>query len=175
MLQEPPAGHDVCAYLSLDRMRSKESVWDYPRPPRMEDTARHLWVVFNGIVIADTTSAKRILETSHPPTYYFPPQDVRSQFLVPATGKSWCEWKGSAAYYHIKVGDRESRSAAWFYPSPEPPYDSLKNYVAFYASRVDECFVDGERVRSQAGDFYGGWITSDIAGPFKGEPGTAGW
>ncbi len=153
----------------------QESVWDYPRPPRLEDTDRHLQVVFGGMVIADTRRAKRILETSHPPVYYLPPEDVRLECFTPAPGQSYCEWKGMASYYTITVGDKQAASAAWYYPNPTPAFAPLQNYIALYPGRMDACTVDSERVTPQPGEFYGGWITSDIVGPFKGEPGTSGW
>jgi uncharacterized protein (DUF427 family) len=153
----------------------QESVWDYPRPPRLEDTARHIQVVFNGITIAETRRAKRVLETSHPPVYYIPPEDIKMEYLQPTPRSSWCEWKGQAGYYTITVGDKQAAHAAWFYPQPTTGFESIRGYVAFYPHLMDGCYVDGERVRPQAGGFYGGWITSDIVGPFKGEPGTQGW
>lgn len=153
----------------------QESVWDYPRPPRLEDTEKHIQIVLNGIVIADTSRAKRVLETSHPPVYYIPPEEVRLQYFTPAAGQSYCEWKGMASYYTITVGDRTVPQAAWYYPNPAPAFAALQNHIAFYPSRMDSCTVDGELVTPQAGDFYGGWVTSDIVGPFKGEPGTLGW
>ncbi|BAC09997.1 DUF427 domain-containing protein [Thermosynechococcus vestitus] len=153
----------------------QESVWDYPRPPRLEPTAKHLRVIFNGLVIADTQRGKRVLETSHPPVYYFPPEDVQSQYLVPSARQTFCEWKGQGAYYHIKVGDRQAENAAWYYPKPTPAFAAIRNYIAFYAGLMDECTVDGVVVIPQPGGFYGGWITPDIVGPFKGAPGTWGW
>ena len=153
----------------------QESVWDYPRPPRLEDSDRLVEVVFGGVKVADTTRAKRVLETSHPPVYYVPPEDIRMEHLQLAGGTSFCEWKGAARYYDLSVDGRTEPRAAWSYPDPVPAYASLRGYVAFYPSRMDECFVDGERVEAQEGDFYGGWITSDIVGPFKGAPGTWGW
>lgn len=153
----------------------QESVWDYPRPPRLEDTTKHIQVVFNGVTIAETRRAKRVLETSHPPVYYIPPEDIKMEYLLPTSRSSWCEWKGQAGYYTIAVGDKQAAQAAWFYPQPTPGFESIRGYVAFYPHLMDACFVEGERVRSQAGGFYGGWITSDIVGPFKGEPGTQGW
>ncbi len=146
----------------------QESVWDYPRPPRLEDSTRHIQVSFNGEVIADTTRAKRILETSHPPVYYIPPEDLRLEFFEKTRRQTYCEWKGQAAYYTIKVGGKTSPNAAWYYPNPSPGYESLKNYVAIYPGRVEAALVDGEQVEPQPGDFYGGWITKDIIGPFKG-------
>jgi uncharacterized protein (DUF427 family) len=153
----------------------KESVWDYPRPPRVEISSQSTWVVFNGIVIAKTNKPLRVLETSHPPTYYFPPESVQHQYLFHTNKKSLCEFKGIADYYTIEIGKRLSENAAWSYHSPNTKFASLKDYVAFYPGLVDACYVDGERVQAQEGDFYGGWITSVIEGPFKGGRGTAGW
>lgn len=153
----------------------QESVWDYPRPPRLEDSSKHIQVVFNEIVIADTHQAKRVLETSHPPSYYIPPEDIQQEYLICTARSTFCEWKGQAGYYTIKVGDRTAESAAWFYSSPTPYFVAIKDYVCFYASRMDACYVDGEKVAAQPGDFYGGWITEDIVGPFKGIAGSWGW
>jgi uncharacterized protein (DUF427 family)/drug/metabolite transporter (DMT)-like permease len=153
----------------------QESVWDYPRPPRIEATSRHIRVMFGGQVIADTHAAKRVLETSHPPAYYIPPQDIRMEYLERTKHSSWCEWKGRARYYTVTVGDSQATNAAWSYSQPVPAYAAIEDYVAFYPQKMDACFVDGEEVRPQPGGFYGGWITDDIVGPFKGGPGTAGW
>ncbi|BAU40438.1 hypothetical protein O77CONTIG1_00235 [Leptolyngbya sp. O-77] len=153
----------------------QESVWDYPRPPRLEVTSKRVQVVFNGVAIADTQRAKRILETSHPPVYYIPPEDIRMEYLTPTPRSSFCEWKGQAGYYTITVGDRTAENAAWFYANPVSAYAEIKDHVAFYPSRMDACYVDGEQVQAQPGDFYGGWITQDIVGPFKGGPGSWGW
>ncbi len=153
----------------------QESVWDYPRPPRVEATSRHLEVYFRGERIADTRSALRVLETSHPPTYYIPPADVDRRFLIPSAYQSACEFKGVAHYFHLVDGEIRVLNAAWSYPSPKPPFDPVQGHFAFYPSRVEACFVDGERVLAQEGDFYGGWITADVAGPFKGGPGTRNW
>ena len=153
----------------------QESVWDYPRPPRMEDVDKKVKVVFGGVTLAYTTRAKRVLETSHPPVYYVPPEDVRMEHLEPAGGRSYCEWKGVAGYYDVAVDGRREGRAAWYYPDPVPAYAALKDHVAFYPSRMDACWVDGEKAEAQEGDFYGGWITRDIVGPFKGAPGTRGW
>ncbi|MBI1296430.1 DUF427 domain-containing protein [bacterium] len=154
----------------------QESVWDYPRPPRLEDVPQRIRVVFNGVTIADTTRAQRVLETSHPPTYYIPAEDVQMEYLqLSARGQSWCEWKGRAVYYDLEVGEREVAAVAWAYPKPTPGFVSIAGYVAFYAGKVDACYVGEEQVQSQAGDFYGGWVTSNIVGPFKGGPGTMGW
>ncbi len=153
----------------------QESVWDYPRPPRLEKTTRHLTIVFGGETIADTVRGYRVLETSHPPVYYFPPEDVRTEFLTKAANSSFCEWKGRAGYYELRVGDRFVMNAAWFYAAPTEAFAAIKDFVAFYPSKMDECRVDGELARAQDGDFYGGWITRDIVGPFKGGAGTWGW
>jgi len=153
----------------------QESVWDYPRPPRVERSGRHVQVMFDGEVIADTRRAVRVLETSHPPVYYIPPEDIRPGTLVTTERTSWCEWKGQARYYTVRSGDRVARDAAWTYPDPVPGYEAIKGHVAFYPAPMDGCYVDGERVRPQPGGFYGGWITDDVVGPFKGGPGTTGW
>jgi len=153
----------------------KERVWDYPRPPRLEPTPKQIRVEFAGVVLADIRSAIRLLETSHPPVYYIPPNDVATQFLVEPTGISYCEWKGNAGYYNVVVGDARADRAAWFYADPTPAFRPIRDYIAFYPGRMDGCFVDGERVMAQPGDFYGGWITSDLVGPFKGGAGTCGW
>jgi uncharacterized protein (DUF427 family) len=159
----------------IDPGPCQESVWDYPRPPRVEETARHVKVVFNGEVIADTQRAIRVLETSHPPVYYIAPEDVRMAYLTETGHRTWCEWKGQASYYSLSVGGRRVENAAWFYPKPTTGYEGIQGHVAFYPGKMDDCYVDGERVEAQPGDFYGGWITDDIVGPFKGRPGTAGW
>ncbi len=153
----------------------QESVWDYPRPPRVEESGRHVVVVFGGVVIADTHAARRVLETSHPPVYYIPPEDVRMEHLEPASGTSYCEFKGQASYYTLRVDNAVAPEAAWYYPKPSPGFESIRGHVAFYPARVDACYVDGELVRAQEGSFYGGWITSEVVGPFKGAPGTRGW
>lgn len=153
----------------------QESVWDYPRPPRVEPSNKHIHVIFNGTVIADSRSAYRVLETSHPPVYYIPPQDVRMEFLRVTARQTFCEFKGTARYFSVTVDGKQAENAAWCYPSPASGYAALKNYVAFYPQRMDGCFVDGERVTPQSGDFYGGWITCEIVGPFKGDVGTWDW
>jgi uncharacterized protein (DUF427 family) len=153
----------------------QESVWDYPRPPRVERTDRHLRVVFNGVTIAETRRALRVLETSHPPVYYIPPEDVLVAHLVEVAGSTWCEWKGRASYYDVVVDGRRVERAAWTYHEPHGDFEAIKDHIAFYPGRMDACYVDGERVTPQPGGFYGGWITSDVVGPFKGAPGTRGW
>jgi uncharacterized protein (DUF427 family) len=160
----------------IEPQPGQESVWDYPRPPRIERSHKKIEVVFNGVTIAQSDRTYRILETSHPPVYYIPPEDIDRKYLKPGiASRSFCEWKGFADYYTVVVGDKEAVNAAWYYSQPNAVYDAIKNYVAFYPSKMDACYVDGEQVQSQPGDFYGGWITRDIVGPFKGEPGTWGW
>jgi uncharacterized protein (DUF427 family) len=153
----------------------QESVWDYPRPPRLESSPRLIRVVWDGRVIAETSRAYRVLETSHPPVYYIPVADIDPTVLEPSSRSSFCEWKGRARYHTLLSPARRSVDAAWSYPDPTRPFAQIKDYLAFYPSRVDECTVDGKLVRAQPGDFYGGWITDDIVGPFKGDPGTMGW
>ena len=152
-----------------------ESVWDYPRPPRAESTSRRIRIEAGGRVIVDTTEAKRVLETSHPPVYYISPSDILDGVLEPSPRRTFCEFKGVAHYWDVVVGGRRLEAAAWSYPEPAPGYEALTDHVAFYPSRMDACFVDDERVIPQEGDFYGGWITSEITGPFKGGPGTGTW
>lgn len=155
--------------------QGQESVWDYPRPPRVEPTPKHIRVIFNGQTIAETRRALRVLETSHPPTYYIPKEDIRTEFLTSSARRTFCEFKGTATYWTLRVGEQTSQDAAWSYPKPTPGYEALRDHITFYASRVESCFVEDERVQAQEGDFYGGWITSDIVGPFKGAPETLGW
>jgi uncharacterized protein (DUF427 family) len=152
-----------------------ESVWDYPRPPRLEMSTRHLVVRHGGLVLAESRRNWRVLETSHPPVFYLPPDGIAAGVLEPSAKRSYCEYKGEASYWHLRVGDELLRDAAWSYQEPTAGFAAIAGAVAFYASRVDECTVDGERVTPQPGDFYGGWITADIVGPFKGEPGTSDW
>jgi uncharacterized protein (DUF427 family) len=153
----------------------QESVWDYPRPPRLEPTVRRLRVVYGGSVIAETRRGWRVLETSHPPNYYFPADDVAPGAVERGDGSSWCEFKGRAHYFTARAGDRVAPEAAWGYDDPSSGYGALAGAVAFYAGRVDAAYVDDELVVPQPGGFYGGWITSDVVGPFKGAPGTLGW
>ncbi len=153
----------------------QESVWDYPRPPRLEKSEKHIRVVVGAVTIADSRNALRVLETSHPPVYYIPPADVRMDLLTATRRQSFCEWKGAARYYDLQVNGKVIEEVAWSYPSPTAAFAELKDCLAFYPGKMDACYVDDELVQSQAGGFYGGWITSDIVGPFKGEPGTMGW
>lgn len=152
-----------------------ESVWDYPRPPALQACTRHVRVEFGGVVVADSTAALRILETSHPPTIYIPPADIAPGSIQPAAGHSFCEWKGVASYLDVVASGRRAERAAWTYPEPTAPYESLRGHVAFYPGRMDACWLDDELVQAQPGDFYGGWITADLRGPFKGPPGTRTW
>ena len=152
----------------------QESVWDYPRPPRVEPSDARVIVRFAGRVICDTRRPLRVLETSHP-AYYLPRDDFAPSALQPVPGTTFCEFKGTAAYFDLVVGVRVAARAAWHYPQPAPGYEALRDHVALYPGRVDEAKVDGEVVQPQPGDFYGGWITSAVVGPFKGGLGTRGW
>ncbi len=158
----------------------QESVWDYPRPPRVEPTGEHVVVVLGGAVVCDTRRALRVLETSHPPAYYLPVEDVAPGALRPAPGESWCEFKGLATYLDVLGGvvggaATVAPAAAWTYRSPSPGFERLAGHVSLYPGRMDSCTVDGEVVLPQEGGFYGGWITGRVVGPFKGAPGSRGW
>lgn len=156
----------------------QESVWDYPRPPAVEEVDELLTVVVCGQVVAKTTKGFRVIETSSPPVYYFPPNDVEMSALQRNKHRTICEWKGQASYWDIAIGDCVVEHAAWSYENPmkhSNDYGVLKNYLAFYAQKADECYVAGEKVIPQPGSFYGGWITSKLTGPFKGEPGSQYW
>ncbi len=153
----------------------QESVWDYPRPPRVEPSHERIVLRMGDEIIADTTDSVRVLETSHPPVYYLPRSAFAAGVLQPAAGSSYCEFKGAAGYLSLVGGGRRADRAAWFYPTPSPGFEELVGRVAVYPAAVDSCEVAGEQVTPQAGGFYGGWITSRVVGPFKGEPGTMGW
>jgi uncharacterized protein (DUF427 family) len=153
----------------------QESAWDYPRPPRLEPTPAHLVVVLGGVIIADTVRGFRVLETSHPPSYYFPPDDLVPGALESSAGTSFCEWKGRAQYFSVRGGERVEADAAWTYTTPSDAFAPIRDHVAFSPDRMDACYVDDELVVAQPGGFYGGWITSKVVGPFKGGPGTRGW
>lgn len=153
----------------------QESAWDYPRPPAVVASHRLVRVELAGVTVAESGRARRVLETAGAPCWYIPPEDVRTDLLEDANYRTVCEWKGRADHYDLVVGDRRARRAAWSYASPLPGYESIAGWFAFYAGRVDAATVDGERVTPQPGGFYGGWVTSDVVGPFKGEPGTEGW
>lgn len=161
--------------LRVEPRPGQESVWDYPRPPRLEPVTKRLRVVFNGVTIADTVRGHRVLETSHPPVYYFPSYDIRMDHLSVSGGASSCEWKGGARYFTIDVNGTKAERAAWCYPEPTPAFTDIRDHIAFYCPLMDACLVGDEQARPQPGSFYGGWITDEIVGPFKGEPGTAGW
>ena len=153
----------------------QESVWDYPRPPRLEPFTGRLTVELGGEVIADTDRGWRVLETSHPPTYYLPRLAFRDGVLRDAVGSSWCEWKGRARYFDLVTPAQVAEKAAWSYPNPTAGFEPIAGAVAVMAGMVDRCTVDGETVVPQPGGFYGGWITSRVVGPFKGAPGSYGW
>jgi uncharacterized protein (DUF427 family) len=153
-----------------------ESVWDYPRPPAVRACTRDVRVDLAGQILADSNRALRVLETSHPPTIYIPPDDVRLDLMVPSRQRStWCEFKRAASYLDALVGNRLYAAVAWTYTEPAPGYEPLRDHLAFYPGRVDAAWLDDERVLAQDGDFYGGWITAEIVGPFKGAPGTLRW
>ncbi len=150
-------------------------MWDYPRPPRLEPTSSMIEVVLGGRVVARTDRAFRVLETSHPPTYYLPRSCFAEGSLRDAAGGSFCEWKGQASYLDVLGPDAVAPRAAWFYPSPTAAFADLVDTVALYPGAMDRCTVDGEVVRAQPGGFYGGWVTAAVVGPFKGGPGTSYW
>lgn len=150
----------------------QESVWDYPRPPKLVADKRRVIVKFAETIVAESTKSYRVLETAGPPTFYIPPKDVMVELLQSFPGASVCEWKGTARYWSLETSTREA--VGWSYPTARTPYEQISGYFSFYLGRL-ECFVDNERVRPQPGYFYGGWVTNEIAGPWKGEPGTAWW
>jgi uncharacterized protein (DUF427 family) len=153
----------------------QESVWDYPRPPSAVVTPRRIVVQLGGRVIAETDRAVRVCETSHPPVYYLPRDDVAAGVLERGQGRSVCEWKGAATYWDAVVDGIRVPAVGWSYEDPAPGYELLRRAVAFYPGRVERALVDGEQALPQAGGFYGGWITHEVVGPFKGEAGTVGW
>jgi uncharacterized protein (DUF427 family) len=152
----------------------QESVWDYPRPPRVEQTSREVTVQAGTVEIARSRRCLRVLETASPPTFYLPPEDVRVEFLEQAQGRSRCEWKGEARYWTVKLPGLLLERVAWSYPDPLPGYEAIRDYLSFYPARVT-CHVDSVRVEPQPGQFYGGWVTPEVVGPFKGEPGSEAW
>lgn len=147
-----------------------ERVSAYPRPPRLEASTAHIVVRALGELLADTHRSLRVLETFHPPTYYLPPDSLRQAMLRPAAGHSFCEWKGVADYWDVVLGERCLPRAVWSYRRPQPPFAALAGWYALYPGRMDGCWLDGERVEPQPGGFYGGWISSAVVGPFKGDP-----
>jgi uncharacterized protein (DUF427 family) len=153
----------------------QESVWDYPRPPATQPIATRLQVWFAGVALADTTHGLRVIETSSPPVYYIPQEDVRTDFLTPMVHTTLCEWKGLATYWNVSIRGRRQEAVGWSYDNPEPEYHRLKRHFAFYAGLVDSCLVGQAQVQPQPGDYYGGWVTANIVGPFKGAPGTQRW
>lgn len=152
----------------------QESVWDYPRPPAVVESSAVVEVHFGGMTIGSSSGSYRVLETSHPPTFYLPPADLADGVLRPADGGSFCEWKGRAVYLDVVVGERIAPSAAWSYPSPTPAFRALAGHISFYPALV-QCTVNQIPVTPQAGGFYGGWVTPDVLGPFKGDQGTSWW
>lgn len=158
----------------LEPRPDQESVWDYPRPPLLQKSNRRVQVWLDGVLIADTSDAYRVLETYHPPTWYLPPGDIATTMLRPAEGSSFCEWKGAASYYDVVTDRHTAQRGAWTYFDPTPAFAELAAHVSFYPSMLD-CRVDSQIVEPQAGGFYGGWVTTDVTGPFKGVPGMDGW
>ena len=154
-----------------EKKKGQESVWEYPRPPSLETVSRHILVKTDSFTVAETREAIRILETASPPSYYLPPTSLKTN-LFERSDKSFCEWKGIANY--LALDDLNSEPIAWVYKDPTFDFSSIRNYVGFYPARI-ECWLDGELVKPQPGLFYGGWVTDDLVGPFKGEPGTGWW
>ena len=153
----------------------QESVWDYPRPPGLEPTVSLIRIIFAGVLIAESRQAIRIIETSCPPVYYIPPDHIHTEYVVQIGVGTLCEWKGLAQYWSVRVGNKVIESAAWSYPDPELPYTRIRDYLAFYPGKMDTCMVDDQIAIAQESDYYGGWITPDIVGPFKGQPGSEEW
>ncbi len=153
----------------------QESVWDYSRPPRVEPVSQPVRVEFDGLVIALSSRAVRVCETSSPPGYYIPPADVDLDRIAASARTSFCEWKGLAHYWTVRSPRREAKDSAWSYPAPDPGFEVLRDYLAFYPRRMDACYVGDRRVEPQPGFYYGGWVTPDLVGPFKGVPGSEGW
>lgn len=154
--------------------RPRESVWDYPRPPRVEPVARRVRVSLGGAGLVDTSQALRVLETAGAPTVYVPAGEVADGVLRPAAGTSFCEWKGTATYFDVVAGGRTAPRAAWTYERPSGPFAAIAGWISFYPALV-ECLLDDEPVEPQPGGFYGGWVTAEITGPIKGVPGSGGW
>lgn len=153
----------------------EESVWDYPRPPRVEQVVRRVRIELAGITIADSTRALRVCETSSPPCYYVPQADILMDHMEPSTRTSFCEWKGLASYWSVRVESRLAKDSAWSYPRPDPGYEAITDYLGFYPRRMDACWVGEDRVSPQPGLYYGGWVTPELTGPFKGAPGSEAW
>jgi uncharacterized protein (DUF427 family) len=153
----------------------QESVWDYPRPPRVEPVAARIRVELDGRTIADTARALRVSETASPPCYYIPPADILMDLLEPSSRTSFCEWKGMASYWSVRAGVRFAKDSAWSYPDPDEGFEAIKDCIAFYPKRMDACWVGEAKVAPQPGFYYGGWVTPNLVGPFKGVPGSEGW
>jgi len=153
----------------------QESVWDYPRPPAVVPCTHRIRVVHRGRTVADSMGAMRVLETSQPPAYYLPRADIDTSLLVTSGQRSMCEWKGMASYWSLSIDGAVDDDVAWSYERPTAAFTAITGHLAFYAQAVDECWVGDERVVPNPGNFYGGWITSAVVGPFKGGPGTLGW
>lgn len=153
----------------------QESVWDYPRPPRVELSKKRVRISVGGLMLVDSKRALRVLETSHPPVYYLPQADIAMHYLRLEAKTSYCEFKGQAGYWQLQLEDKLIKSAAWSYPKPAKGFEMIAHHLAFYPGKMDACFLDDEQILAQEGDFYGGWISSDIVGPFKGGLGTWGW
>lgn len=154
---------------------TQRSVWSFPRPAIAQPSAANVVIEHRGMIVADTRASVCTLETSHPPSYYIPPDDIAPGVLRRASGQSFCEWKGAAVYWDVVIGGSLLPRVGWSYPDPSPAFAALRDHVAFYAAPFDRCSVDGVTVVPQPGEFYGGWITPDLAGPFKGIPGSMGW
>ena len=165
---------DVRPDFAVEPSEGQESVWDYPRPPRVEPDPRRIEVICNEAVVADTRRAFRVLETASPPVFYLPVADIKMEYLEPARGSSHCEWKGRASYWKLHVGKTVIDQAAWSYPEPSAGFEVIAGFLSFYPAKV-ECRVAGQRAKPQPGGFYGGWVTPEIVGPVKGEPGTGWW
>ena len=153
----------------------QQSVWDFPRPAIAQPSDAHVMIEHRGLVIADSRASIRTLETSHPPSYYFPPDAIAPGALRRTSGSSFCEWKGHAHYWDVVAGGVTLAKVGWSYPEPSRAFAMLRDHVAFYAGPFDRCSINGETVVPQPGGFYGGWITSAVSGPFKGVPGSMGW
>jgi len=146
----------------------QESVWDYPRPPKTEKTSKQIRIIYDGVLIAKSDRAVRVLQHGHPPVYYIPQEDIQMKFLIPSAKTSTCEFKGTASYYDIKSKTKENKNAAWTYPNPSPGYEMIRDYVAFYPKFMDACYVNNERVLPELDEYFGGWVTHEIVGPFEG-------
>ena len=153
--------------MQTSQLSGRESIWEYPRTPIIRSANRHIQVIHDNTNIADTTRALKVCENGHPPSYYLPPEDVRMELLVPCERKTFCEWKGIATYFDVVVAGHKLAEAAWSYPEPRRGFESIRDFVAFYPRLFDTCMVDGEEARPEPRPFYGGWITSDLEGPFR--------